>query len=90
MSVLRHHALCPSCRVHWAIPSCRLFEATAQKIAANQTAVQRKQTGQLTKHFKLSLLGGLSAAGKKKREQSVSRSAAVLNLMKTVCCPYAC
>ena len=52
--------------------SCRLFEKTAQKIAASQTAVQRKETGRLTRHLKLSLLGSLTAAGKEKRAQAVS------------------
>lgn len=48
----------------------RLFETTASKIAASQTATQRKQTGRLARHLKLSVLAGLTAAGKEKRQQA--------------------
>ncbi|DBB11107.1 hypothetical protein WJX82_008515 [Trebouxia sp. C0006] len=48
----------------------RLFETTAQKIAASQTATQRKHTGRLARHFKLSVLAGLSAGTKEKRLQA--------------------
>lgn len=45
---------------------------TAQKIAASQTATQRKHTGRLARHFKLSVLAGLSAGTREKRLQAVS------------------
>ncbi len=48
---------------------------TAQKIAASQTATQRKHTGRLARHFKLSVLAGLSAGSKEKRLQAVSANA---------------
>ena len=48
---------------------------TAQKIAASQTATQRKHTGRLARHFKLSVLAGLSAGTKEKRLQAVSANA---------------
>ncbi|KAL3142045.1 hypothetical protein ABBQ32_004677 [Trebouxia sp. C0010 RCD-2024] len=48
----------------------RLFETTAQRITASQTAVQRKQTSRLARHLKLSILAGLTASGKEKRQQA--------------------
>lgn len=48
----------------------RLFEMTAQKIANSQTATQRKHTGRLARHFKLSVLAGLTAGSKEKALQA--------------------
>ena len=44
---------------------------TAQKLAASQTATQRKNTGRLARHFKLSVLASMTASGKEKRQQAV-------------------
>lgn len=48
----------------------RLFEVTAQKLAASQTATQRKNAGRLARHFKLSVLASMTASGKEKRQQA--------------------
>ena len=64
--------------------SHRLFETTAQRIAASQTAVQRKHTSRLARHLKLSVLAGLTASGQEKRQQAVSQH------MLTLLPPYLC
>ena len=65
--------------------SHRLFETTAQRIAASQTAVQRKQTSRLARHLKLSVLAGLTASGQEKRQQAVSHTAHVDFFPPCVC-----